>query len=183
MRTVLVEAGEPSLTPEDVRGQCKLDDTAEDAYFASVLIPAVEGLFLQETRCPPSVAGFKDYGLVWPASGCIRLGLGMVSSVTRVAYSVDGGPEVDLPAADWLMRPADGGAMDVVIRNAPALELGGGWSVEYSAGFAELPGPARLWMLAHIAHFWRRREAATEESLSPLHYVDHLIASWRRVCI
>ena len=88
--------------------------------------------------------------------------------------------QVDATTLPGEVHRAPGKPLPAMLQHPSALR------VRYSAGFGDtaeaVPPNARLWLLAHVAHFVANREA-TASKLDPLPFVANLIAAWQRVSI
>lgn len=183
MPTAVITPGAAAVTAADVRAQARIDATDEDAYITGFLIPSVEQMFVDATRCRLTTTVLEQVGYAWPCDGLLPLLEGPVQSVASVTYTAVGGAATVLPTAGWRLQAMDDQTARLVLLSTPELEEGGTVAVRYTAGFTATPAPARLWLLAHVAHFFNHREAAASGDLKPLPFVSHLIAKWLRVPI
>ena len=186
---IITPAAGYAIDIEQVHQQCRIDDEVEDAYIAGVLIPGVCGLFEQETGCKLLTTVIEDRLPCWPGTGRIDLRWGQLQAVASISYLDVAG---DLQVLDPGLYQVDATTLPGEVHRAPGkplpamLQHPSALRVRYSAGFGDtaeaVPPNARLWLLAHVAHFVANREA-TASKLDPLPFVANLIAAWQRVSI
>jgi uncharacterized phiE125 gp8 family phage protein len=183
MRTVVITPGAAALTFEEVQAQLREVSTAERLWLTQIIMPAVEGLFLEATRChlTPTVLEHRQHG--WPVcDNAIALNRGPVQSVASVKYIDPAGTEQTLPTSAWRLRHVDEQTAHVLPLDAPEAQEHTEVVVRYTAGFAVVPAHARTWLLGQVAHLWANRGDEAQQA-EPLPHLNTLIAGWARVAI
>ena len=183
MPTIVITAGSPSINASDVHSQCRIDVSDEDTYITGILIPAVEQMFLEETRCRLTATVLEQRESAWPTDGVMSLLDGPVTVVSLVTYTDASGSTVTLSSTLWHVRAFDDQSALISFDSMPNLGPDGVVTVRYTAGFPAIPAAVKLWLLAHVAHFYANREAAILGDLKPLTFINHLISKWLRVSI
>jgi uncharacterized phiE125 gp8 family phage protein len=190
---VLQAASGAVLTLADVRQQCRIDGSDDDAYLEGVVIPGVCALFESETRHRLLTTVMQDRLPCWPRTGRIDLGWGHVQQVDEVTYLDAAGQLQTLPPTAYQVDPdglpaavhvAPGAALPSMQQHPAALR------VRYTVGFgdepADVPRDVRLWLLLHCAHFWNNREAgfsASGNDMKPLLFAGGLISEYQLTSI
>lgn len=183
MRTVVITPGAAALTFDEVQAQLREVSTAEQLWLTQIIMPAVEGLFLQATRChlTPTVVEHRQHG--WPLQGgAITLQRGPVQSVASVTYTDPAGATQTLATTSWRLRHDDEQTTSVQLLDTPEVQDGSEVVVRYTAGFATVPANARAWLLGQVAHLWANRGDEAQQA-DPLPHLNTLIAAWSRVPI
>ncbi|RZI79809.1 MAG: hypothetical protein EOP38_24405, partial [Rubrivivax sp.] len=191
--TVLQAASQAALTVAEVRQQCRIDGTDEDAYLEAIVIPAVCALFESETRHRLLTTTLQDTLPCWPRTGRIDLGWRVVQEVQEVTYLDASGQLQTLPPTAYQVDPttlpasvyvAPAAALPSMLQHPAALR------VRYVAGFgdapADVPHNVRLWLLLHCAHFWNNREAgfsASGNDMKPLLFTGGLISDYQLISV
>lgn len=186
LKLITAPATEP-VTVAEVRAQCRVDDTAEDALLA-VYIEAARQL-CEEAIGRPLITQTWEQALDAFPAGEIKLLKAPVQSITSVIYTDTAGAAQTMDAADysldketypggWLL-PADGTdwpSTDDVINAV---------KVRYVAGYgnaAAVPAPLRVWILATVAALHQQRSAIDSSgrmAALPERFIDRLLDAYK----
>lgn len=173
------------LTAADVRQQCRIDLTDEDAWIEGVAIPQTIGLFENETRCKLLTTTMRQLADAWPSSGALRLDWGVVIDVVDVRYLDTGGTERVLASTAYEVLPVTAGISVLQFIDPSSLpelaDRAGAVRINYRVGFggdaSAVPKAVRAWLLAHVAVFYGDgRQAASERELHLVPFIQNIIA-------
>lgn len=176
MTTKRIQITEHPLDAETAKEWLKVEHDAEDSLIEGLIHAAVD-MAEQHTGRAIAKARYRASLLAFPV-GAIKLSWPPVESITSIRYR---SPEGEWVVLDPVSYVADFGAEPCLVRSTasawPAVQAGGGVvEVEFVAGYgAACPEAINRWVLAHVAHWYRNREAASEKALSPLPYLDRLM--------
>jgi uncharacterized phiE125 gp8 family phage protein len=181
-RTLKQGALEP-VTLAEAKLHCRVDGSDDDALIVALIVAArqlcenVARLSVAQQVCTLKLDGFP--------AGEIRLPGGPVSSVTSVVYLDIAGQSQTLGAPSYQV---DKDSNTARVLPAPGTSWPGTQSeavnavtVTYEAGWAQasVPQAVKQWVLLHVAHYHRHREAMSTDSLAALPLLDGLLDPWR----
>jgi len=181
-RRITPPAVEP-VSLAEAKAWNRIDGTDEDALVQALIVAARTACeeqvqrTLVETTWEQHLDGFPD---------AIRLEHPPLLAVDSVEYTAPDGQAYTLAPQDyqvdtasepgWLV-PAPGAAWPATREQPNAVR------VQYRAGYgatgAAVPEPLRLWILLHVGHYYRNREASGTEKLQTLPHVGALLDAYR----
>lgn len=180
--TRTIDASVEPITLAQAKLHLRVDSSDEDALITALIKAtrmaaefALQRTLLQSTwRLTQD--GFTE---------ALRLQYPRVIAVTALQYLDDAGVLQALDPADYTVDaisepgyvvPASGKSWPTTAAQVNAV------TVTYTAGYgtdpAAVPEPVKQWILLHIAHYYRNREAATAER-QPLPFADGLLDPYR----
>lgn len=160
------------------KAHLRVDGSDEDALILALVTAArtaAEGI-LQRALC------MTTWELTQPAFAApIILQMPPILAVASVKYIDEAGVEQTL-AADQYRTDIDSAPGQIV----PALgvtwpavaDLPNAVRVRYTAGYASVPAPIVQWILLHVGHYYRNREAAGA-TMQELPYANGLLDPYR----
>lgn len=169
------------VTLTEAKAHLRVDASDEDALITQLIVSART---LAEQKAGRAIAT-ATYTLKLDAfpAGEIRLDWAPVASVTQVSY-VDTAEATQVLSSTlytldahnepaWLL-PAYGTEWPDTLDTANAV------TVTYVAGEGtSAPESAKSWILLHVGHWYKNREAATDRAYSALPFTDGLLSRWK----
>ena len=191
MPTKLITA--PTVEPvtlDQVKASCRIDSAAEDALLAGLAGAArqtaeqITGRSLAPQTWERVLDAFPS-GARSPYGGEIELLYPPAATVASVKYLDLDGAEQTLDSGLYLLAndfepalllPAQGSAWPQTLPAMPTAVR-----VRYTAGYADgaCPEAIQQWILAHVGHYYRNREATTDKPMQPLPFLDGLLDRYR----
>ena len=176
MATRLIQLTDLPVSLEEAKLHLRVDNTEED----DLIVSLIEAAAMSATN-----KANRSFGLtVWEKrldafpEAEIRLPYSPVVKVSSVKYKDADGDQQTLAAENFKLAAADDNASI-----APVVEWPEGATdirVQYLAGYTiGIPSPVRQWMMLHVGHWYRNREAASEKTLVPVPFGDSLIYPYK----
>lgn len=181
MTTRLISTATEPVSVAEAKLRLRIDGTDDDADLG-MMISAARSMCEQQTGRAIALSTYELRIDAFPA-GEIRLMWPPVASVESITYLDADGAEQTLPQAayaldahsepGWIL-PAHGTDWPATIDAANAV------TVTYTAGEgADCPAALKQWILLHVGHWYRNREAATDRQLMATPFSDGLLDRYR----
>lgn len=179
MTTRLIEILEQPITLADAKLHLREDDTASDDLITA-LIGAASSLCAKRTGRAIAKSTYRLMLDKWPDD--IRLLWPPVVSVESVKYIDPDGTTQTLASSLYALDLHSEPAWVIVADEWPeAGDFANAITVDYTAGYgAACPHQLRVWMLMHIGHWYRNREAVAPGGWSAMPMLDTMIDGYRR---
>lgn len=169
----------PATTPVtlfEAKAHLRVNHTDEDVLIESLIAAATEYL-----DGPTGILGRALVAQVWREDwggfqASFPLRVGPVQNVVSVSYTDDAGSAQTVSGARVVVS---GGCYSVHPATGTAWPSGSDVSIEYTAGYADVPAPLKAAILLHVGALYEHRESVSETALMPFAY-EALITPYRR---
>lgn len=180
MTTRLISQTNFPVTVAEAKTRLRIDGTADDAD-VDLMIQAATEMAKASTRRSIATDTWRLTLDAFPEA--IQLLYPPIVAVSSITYVDQNGDTQTLSSAAWSLDAASepGWVLPAAGTVWPAtMETANAVTVNYTAGFGlACPSPIKQFILLHVGHMYRSREAASDKALQSLPFVDALLDAFR----